>query len=104
MQRGCGNDVSAVRRKGMWRRVRPTLAHTDSYHRCSLFAKVFVSQKRCEDAPHSKALRAKFNGDAGSVSRKLAKGRVRPTAKLWSARPRVAFGCLTCALNLFEMR
>ena len=39
----------------MWRRVRPILAHTNCYHRSPVFVQALVSQKRCDDASHSKS-------------------------------------------------
>jgi hypothetical protein len=43
----------------MRRRVRPTLAHTDSYHRRSLFAKVFSLESDAKTHRTPKVLRAK---------------------------------------------
>src|ERR1700688_169743 len=52
MQGCCGNDVNAVRREAMWRRVGPTVAHNASYHGTFLSRK-FEVLKRCEDSLHS---------------------------------------------------
>src|SRR5438094_9071879 len=62
---GCRrNDVSAVRRKVMCRRVRLTLPHSNATITGGLFGESFSGPKRCEDASHSKGTSCEIDGSA----------------------------------------
>ena len=88
MQRCRRNDVSAVRRKVMWRRVRPTFTHSNAISQVVPLARAF-SPKRCEDASHFQ-LR---NFSRGRTSRTRRAGSAKLTAdtsSLWSSSRRIS--------------